>query len=154
MRKARLILSASLLTIGTFSAVTFSSCSKDDKICNVGYEGTDCKTQSRAKFVGMWKGTEACTLGTDEYTITITASSSSEVQIVYSNVYNQNFTATGTMTGTNGFSFSGNGIGTGGGTVTFSGTGALNSSTGVLKIDYTVSSAASNNSCTFTGTKL
>jgi hypothetical protein len=153
MKKARLILTASLLTIGTFSAITFSSCSKDDKVCNVGYEGTDCKTLSRTKFVGTWQGSESCTVGTDNYTIQLSAGSGSEITLIYTNVYNQNFTASGTMTGTNGFSFSGNGIGTGGGSVTFSGTGALDSSTGVLTVNYTITGTTSN-TCTFTGTKL
>ncbi|WP_118976677.1 hypothetical protein [Taibaiella koreensis] len=152
MKKARLILTASLLSIGTFSAVTFSSCSKDDT-CQVGYEGKDCKTLSRDKFVGQWKGQEQCTQGDDEYVITLTASSSSDVKLVYTNVYNQAFTATGTMTGTNGFSFEGNGIGTGGATVTFNGVGSLDQSTGQLTITYTISGLTTN-SCTFKGTKL
>lgn len=153
MKKARLILSASLLTLGAFSTVTFTSCSKDET-CNVGYEGDDCKTLSRAKFIGQWHGTEVCTQGDDEYNIVISAGSSSDVSIVYNNVYNQQFTATGTMTGTHGFSFSGNGIGTGGGNVTFSGTASLDQSTGKLTVTYTVQSGIGSNSCTFTGTKL
>lgn len=56
MRKARLILSASLLTIGAFSAVTFSSCSKDDKVCNTGYTGSDCKTEVRASYNNTYRG--------------------------------------------------------------------------------------------------
>jgi hypothetical protein len=151
MRKARLILSASLLTIGTFSAVTFSSCSKDDKICNVGYEGEDCKTLSRTKFVGKWGGTELCTIGDDTYTIEIAAGSGSDLTLVYTNVYNDNYTATGTITGTNGFSFSG----TAAGGVTFSGTATYENGTGRLVVVYKVmTGSVETNSCTFTGTKL
>lgn len=58
MRKARLILSASLLTIGTFSAVTFSSCSKDDQQCAAGYEGKNCETQYRLEMVGTYNATD------------------------------------------------------------------------------------------------
>lgn len=54
MKKARLILSASLLTIGTFSAMTFSSCSKDDKICNTGYEGDNCDVEIREQMIGSY----------------------------------------------------------------------------------------------------
>lgn len=58
MRKARLILSASLLTIGTFSAVTFSSCSKDDPICPTGMEGKNCDVEIRTKFLGSWSASD------------------------------------------------------------------------------------------------
>jgi len=151
MKKARLILSASLLTIGAFSAVTFSSCSKDDVTCNVGYEGEDCKTLSRDKFIGSWKGTEDCTIGDDNYNIGIAASSNNEITIIYTNVYNDNYTATGTMTGTNGFTFSG----TAAGGVTFNGTATLNSSTGMLTVSYKVfTGTTETNACTFNGTKL
>lgn len=153
MKKARLILAASLLTIGGFATVTMSSCSSDDKVCNTGYEGDDCKTLSRAKFIGQWQGDEVCTVGTDNYTITITASSESEIKIVYSNVYNDpsNYTAVGTMTGPNGYSFSG----TAANGVTFSGTGTYDSGTGRMIVNYKVETAGVlTNTCTFTGTKL
>jgi hypothetical protein len=151
MKKARLILSASLLTLGAFSAVTMTSCSKDDETCKVGYEGTDCKTLSRDKFIGNWKGTEACTEGTDEYNIGITAGSGSEITVVYSNVYNQGFTGTGSMTGQNGFSFNG----TGAGGVTFSGTATYEAGTGRISVTYKVMTGSTlTNECTFTGTKL
>lgn len=151
MKKARLILSASMLSIAAFSAVTFSSCSKDDEICPVGYEGDDCKTLSRAKFIGNWSGTEDCTIGDDSYSIEIVASSASEIQVTYKNLYNDGYTATGTMTGTNGFSFTG----TAAGGVTFSGTAELNEATGKLTVDYKVmTGTVETNACTFTGTKL
>lgn len=151
MKKARLILTASLLTIGAFSAVTFTSCSKDDEVCPTGYEGSDCKTLSRTKFIGSWKGSEQCSTGDDNYTIVISAGSGSELSIIYNNVYNQQFTATGNITGTNGFTFEG----TGAGGVTFSGTGTLNTGTGQLAVTYTIyTGSILTNSCTFTGTKL
>ena len=61
MRKARLILSASLLTIGTFSAVTFSSCSKDDMICNAGYEGKNCDVEIRQEMIGTYDAVDVRT---------------------------------------------------------------------------------------------
>ncbi len=154
MKKTRLILAASMLAIGAFTTTTMTSCSKDDQICNAGYEGKDCKTLSRAKFVGQWKGSEACTIGTDDYTITISASSNSEITVVYTNVYNDNYTAIGTMTGPDGFTFSGTAAGTTG-TVNFSGNVSLNESTGILTSVYTVKDGVNpDNTCTFTGTKL
>ncbi len=56
MKKARLILSASLLTLGAFSTVTFTSCSKDDEVCATGYTGSDCKTEVRASYNGTYRG--------------------------------------------------------------------------------------------------
>lgn len=151
MKKARLILSASMFALMGMSAITFSSCSKDEKVCEAGYEGKDCKTLSRDKFIGSWKGAEECTIGTDNYTISITAATGSEVKIIYSNVYNQDFTATGTMTGPNGFSF--NGDASGG--VTFSGTATHDAGTGRLTVNYSVETGGvTTNTCTFTGTKL
>ncbi|KAA5532465.1 hypothetical protein F0919_16895 [Taibaiella lutea] len=154
MKKTRLFLTASLLAIGSLSAVTMTSCSKDDTTCAVGYEGKDCKTLSRDKFIGQWQGHEDCTIGTDDYSITLTASGTSEVKLIYTNVYNQAFTATGEMTGTNGFTFSGTAAGTSG-TVNFSGNVSLDQSTGKLTSTYMIKDGVNpDNSCTFTGTKL
>jgi hypothetical protein len=153
MKKTKLLLAASLLSIGAFTTTVMTSCSKDDKTCNLGYEGSDCKTLSRDKFIGQWKGHEACTLGTDDYTITISPSSTGDLNLVYTNVYNQSFVASGTITGPYGFSFSGTGAVTGG-TATFSGNVSLDPSTGVLTSTYNIESPASSNACTFTGTKL
>lgn len=56
MKKARLILSASLLTMGAFSAMTFTSCSKDDETCLVGFTGDDCKTEIRTQYYNTYRG--------------------------------------------------------------------------------------------------
>lgn len=56
MKKARLILSASLLTIAAFTSVTMVSCSKDDD-CEVGYTGNNCKTEVRASYYNTYRGT-------------------------------------------------------------------------------------------------
>jgi len=89
MKKARLILSASLLAIGTFSAMTFSSCSKDE-VCPVGYEGKNCDTEMRAKFIKTWSANE--TSGTQQlvYSCTIAAGSAIN-QVVISNTFSDNF---------------------------------------------------------------
>ncbi len=144
MKKARLILSASLLTIGTFAAVTFTSCSKDE-VCPVGYTGKDCKTLVRDQFIGVYVGTEQCTQGNDSYTVTI-AANSDNVKVTMTNIYNDNYTAIGTVTGDNTISFNGSQAG-----ATFSGTGTIVGSQ--LTLDYTVSDATTSNTCKFTGNK-
>jgi len=149
MKKSRLLLSIGLLAFAGLST-TLTSCGDDDEVCPVGYEGKDCKDLSRDKFLGKWGGSETCTVGTDNYTVNITASGSSEIKIVLSNIYNEGFEATGTMSSTDKFDFSGSS--TSGTTVTYSGTGRLNAE-GELVLKYDISGAAVN-SCEFTGEKL
>lgn len=149
MKLVRNIALASVLTLSAFSAVTFTSCSKDDSGCAVGYEGSDCKTLSRDKFVGIYVGTEQCSSGNDNYNITIGANSD-QIKLTMTNLYNQNLTAIGTMTSTTTFSFNGNQT-VGGVNVTFSGNGSLNANQ--LTVTYQINDGTNNNSCTFTGTK-
>lgn len=148
MKKSRLLLSIGLLAFAGAST-TLTSCG-DEEVCPVGYEGKDCKDLSRAKFIGSWKGKEDCTVSTslDEYTVAITASGSSEIQVVLGNIYNESFTGTGTMTAENKFTFSGSESGT-----TFNGTGTLNAA-GDVVLDYSISNGSVSNSCVFTGSKL
>lgn len=146
MKKARLILSASVLALAT---LTITSCGKDDEGCNVGYEGSDCKTLSRDKFVGIWKLDEVCTTGDDNYSLTITAGSNGDLSLIMTNVYNDNYTATATVTGNNSIKFSG----TASGNVSFNGTGIYENG-GNLTINYTISDPSMTNSCTATGVKL
>ncbi|MBS1587347.1 MAG: calcium-binding EGF-like domain-containing protein [Bacteroidetes bacterium] len=166
MKLIRQIALATALTIGAFSVVTYTSCSKDNCksvvcknggtcnstdgscSCATGYEGTDCATLSRDKFVGVYTGNEACTVGSDNYSITLTAASDA-LKLTLTNLYNQSFTATCTMTGKNTFSFSGSQTTTT--TTTFNGTGTLTDNT--LTVSYSINNGVSTNTCTFTGTK-
>ncbi len=161
MRPLRNIAFSALLTIGTFTAVTYTSCTKDeckDVVCQnggtcisgtcscpTGYEGSNCQTLSRDKFVGTYIGTEQCTSGTDAYTIVLAASSGA-LNLTFTNIYNQGYTATCTVTGKNTFSFSGSQL-----TTSFTGNGTLNGNQ--LTVAYQITSPAANNSCTFTGNK-
>lgn len=54
MKKTRLFFTAALLSVGAFSAVTMTSCSKDDQICNAGYEGDNCDVEIRTKMLGTY----------------------------------------------------------------------------------------------------
>lgn len=56
MKSVKQIAFAALLTMGAFGAVTLVSCSKEDDVCAVGLEGSDCKTEVRTKYVGTYKG--------------------------------------------------------------------------------------------------
>ncbi|MFI4963030.1 MAG: hypothetical protein ACHP6H_04135 [Legionellales bacterium] len=163
MKSIKLVALSAFLTIGTFCAVLYnSSCTKDkckdvtcqhggtcsggNCTCTTGYEGTNCETKSRDKFVGTYTGSEICTVGTDNYSIVLSAGSS-DLVLTYTNLYNEAFTATCTMAATDSFSFSGSQSG-----ATFSGTGRLVTNT--LTVHYTIVNAASvSNTCVFTGTK-
>ena len=120
----KLALSA-LFAVSTVGTLTISSCNKDPEPCAVGYEGSDCKTLSSAKFVGTYAVTEDCG---GSYNMTITTSSTTPTSIIFSNLGNfasatpavvtasadqskltftnatdaqgRKFTGTGTMTGT------------------------------------------------------
>lgn len=151
MKKTKLMLSIGMLAFAGI-ATTLTSCGNDDEPCPVGYEGTDCETLSRAKFIGDWNGSEECDLGSDDYTVKISASGASEIKVIVDNVYNEDFQATGTMTSGNKFEFNGSET-TGGITTNYSGTGTLNTE-GELVLDYDISMGTTSNSCVFTGSKL
>jgi hypothetical protein len=169
MKKIQILFFA--LVLGTIS-VTFTSCGDDDPckdvvcgdngscfdgscICNVGYElGTDnkCSVEQRAKFTGSFTGAETCTVGTDNYTITIATSANGIDKVVLSNVYNQGITLTGTVN-KNALTIAAQTITVGGQTYTFQGSGTYTAGTPpTIKIEYTINGTPSN-SCTFNGTK-
>ena len=165
MKSFKLVVLAGLLTVGAFSAVFYTSCTKDacknvtcnnggtcsggTCTCTTGYEGSDCSTLSRDKFVGTYTGSEICSIGTDNYTVALTAASNA-LQLTYTNLYNEAITATCNMVAVDSFTFSGNQtVGTS--TVTFSGTGRLVTNT--LTVHYAITDGTNNNTCVFTGTK-
>ncbi len=135
------------VAITTIAAVSFiSSCTKT---CDPGYEGSDCKTETRAKFVGQYQGPETCTVGTDNYTLTVAKSSTDVLKITFTNVYNQAYTAIATVDGSS-FTVESQTVASG---VTVSGTGTLSGTT--LTFTYTITTAgAASNTCTFSGVKL
>ncbi len=130
--------------------MTTSSCTKT---CDAGYEGSDCKTETRAKFLGSYTGAEQCTVGTDNYTVTITSSSTDVVKVVYSNLYNQNFTVTGTVSGTT-LTIASQTVGAAGTTVSGTGTLTTSGNTTTLALTYTLTpTTGAANTCTYTGVK-
>ena len=165
MKSIKYIALSAFLTLSAFCAVLYTSCNKDECkdvtcqnggtcsggncTCVVGYEGTRCETKSRDKFVGVYVGTEACTVGTDNYSITISANSDA-IKLTLTNLYNNGspiITAICTMTGANTFSFNGTQLPA----ISFNGTGTLSGNS--LTVAYTISDAGASNTCTFTGSK-
>jgi hypothetical protein len=142
LRKIALV---AILAATAGTTMTMTSCKKEEG-CPTGYEGTDCKTMINAKFVGSYEGSETCTVGTDNYTISVTSVSADNMQLTINNLYNDAYVLTATITESNKFSISGTSKG-----VTFTGTGTLSSN--VLTVNYTAGNGVTSNSCTFTGTK-
>ena len=75
MKSIRLMALSALVTIGSFSAVVYTSCTKDackgvtcqnggtcsggTCTCPTGYEGTNCETKSRDKIIKIWSASDA-----------------------------------------------------------------------------------------------
>ncbi|MBS1688492.1 MAG: hypothetical protein JSS96_07190 [Bacteroidetes bacterium] len=133
MRVFRHIASCALLTVGLAGTLFMSSCSKDS-------------AKWGDKFVGSYNGHETCTTGSDDYTATISATSTPDMTITLQNIYGQGFSATCTKTGDQTFTFSGSQS-----PATFTGNGTLNGNQ--LTVVYTISTATVSNSCTFIGNK-
>lgn len=142
MKSIRNIAFAALMTIGAFSAITYTACNKDeckDVVCNnggtcvdgtcscpTGYEGTNCDAKTRDKFIGSWAGSDQCTSGTYTITLSIAASSSSNVTALVTNPggFGGTVTITGNVTGSNTLAFNSQSVGGGRtltGTMTFNG---------------------------------
>lgn len=161
MKSIKHIVLGAFLAIGAFGSVLYTACNKDkckdvvcqhsgtcsegNCTCTTGYEGTNCETLSRAKFIGTYVGTEICTAGTDNYSITL-AANSDDLKLTYTNVYNAGYTATATMAATDSFTFSG-----AQGGATFSGSGRLSGNS--LTVHYSITNGTISNSCVFTGAK-
>ena len=148
MRKARLILSASLLTVGTFAAVTFSSCSKDE-VCPVGYTGKDCKTLVRNNFLGSWSGSDICGSGTYNINLTVGASSN-EINALVSNPggFGAAVTITGVVTSDNTLKFTSQDVG---GSRSLTGTMTFTGSS--MAFSYSVQGIATTDQCNGSYTK-
>ncbi|MCB9063767.1 MAG: calcium-binding EGF-like domain-containing protein [Chitinophagales bacterium] len=154
MKFIRNIAFTAIASFAVFSMVTYTACNKDackDVTCNNGgtcingtcacpdgYEGTNCETITREKFLGTWKGSDVCNNNT--YNVTLTVSSSSdEVRALVNNPggFGNSITITGRVSGTNKLTFSDQSAGGTGrilnGTMTFNGSS--------MTFDYTVTDA-------------
>ena len=165
MKSFRHIALSALLTIGAFSAVTYTSCSKDDCkdvtcqhggtcsggncTCPSGFSGTRCEVIDAAKFVGTYSVLENCSVsgGVGPYSASITQSTSNVVNILLTNFgdFTDTITVTGSVNGTTLTIPSQTTVG-----YTISGNGTYNN--GVINISYTVS-GSNNETCTATWTK-
>ena len=122
--------------------VTVSSCSKT---CDPGYEGTDCKTETRAKYIGAFTGTETCDGGTSTITITYAAPSQGTdvTAVTIQNLYGANFVSTGTVQADGSINIPSQTFGTG----TIS--GSITVTGGKIKATYVVAGGGNSDNCSW-----
>ncbi len=80
MRLLRNLALCAFLAVTALS--TLSGCKKDDAECPLGYEGKDCKTESRAKFLGSWAARDEIGTKVLIYPVVISAGSSINTVII------------------------------------------------------------------------
>jgi hypothetical protein len=174
MKRMKTIAVSVLLTLGAFSAITYTACTKDECkdvdcglngtcisgacSCATGYEGTNCQTKTRDRFIGTWTGSDVCGSGTYTITLTIGSSSTSDITALISNPggFGTAVTITGTVTGPNTLTFTEANVGGArslSGTMTFSG-GTTTTDPNAMTFNYTVTPAVgSPDVCSGTYTK-
>jgi hypothetical protein len=128
---------------------TNGECDEGVCICDAGYEGDACATETRTKFLGTYSVSETCGGATDTYSSNITTSTTSVTAVRISNFWGAfanlvNATVEGNaltipsqQPDNDGFSVSG--------------TGTISGNT--LTITYTVAGGGGTQSCTATYTK-
>lgn len=133
MKLFRHIATTALITVGLFSAVTYTSCSKSEDAAN-------------AKFVGTYSATETCTppLSGTGWTSQITASSAGSNMIVIDNFGDSGASVTATVTSSGGVTIPT--VVVSGATV--AGSGSLSGNT--LTIVYSISGGSYTGNCTQT----
>lgn len=67
------------------SCLNGGTCNDGTCTCAAGYEGTDCSTEQRTKFLGTYTVNEACASGNYNYTFTSTSSSAGVTRILLNN---------------------------------------------------------------------
>jgi hypothetical protein len=99
------ILVSALATFSVFTSITYISCNRDKCksvvcghggvcnsgacVCPSGYEGSNCETETREKFLGTWRVFEKGTrTPANQYAITIEKSSPQLTDVVITNFYN------------------------------------------------------------------
>lgn len=174
MKSIRNIAFSALLTLGAFSAVTYTACNKDackDVVCNnggtcvdgscqcaAGFEGVTCDVQSRSRF--LTSGTVATWvvgLGQDGcynpgYNMTIGPGANAD-EITITNFAGYGATAIVTGVKVNGMAFSKTGTVTAGAVTLSNISGTINSASNEITFSYTAADANGPINCNAKATK-
>jgi hypothetical protein len=116
-------------------------CVDGDCVCATGYEGTDCSTLVRAKYLGSKNVNETCSQSTDSYAVTISAGST-DTEVTISNLYDAGLVVTGTVNANGGITINNQTFGTG----TLS--GSITENGGVLTFNFTIAVGGQSDTCT------
>ncbi len=175
MKSIKNIAIAALLSVGAFAAVVYSSCTKDDCKdvvcqnggtcvsgkcqCPTGYEGTNCETLSRAKFLTNGStatyitavGQDSCYMS-GTYTMTVTpGTNSNEITINNFAGYGTSATLTGVVV--SGSNFSKADTVTAGAVKIYNVSGSMNAAGNLISFTYTAKDATATATCHATSTK-
>jgi hypothetical protein len=155
-----------ILGVVAVSVISFNSCTTDackdvdcglngecvdgDCVCDAGYEGVNCETEERAKFIAAYSVSESCTSGNYTYNITAATSATNISSIVVSNFGDYGVSVTGTVDGST-LTFASQSVTISGSAASISGSGQLSGS--ILTITYTIVAGTESDTCTMTCTK-
>ena len=168
MKPIRSILLTAILTILTFSSVTYMACHKDKCrnvtclnegtcesghcSCPTGYEGDRCEVLSRTKMINTFNGHDICNINDTnqfhQYPVLFTEIPAKPLEFELKNfIENMDDSAACTMRSVDSFTFIGSNNGT-----TFSGYGTLRKDT--LRMSYRVQIDTNSFTCKFIGGSL
>lgn len=145
-----------ILGVVAVSVLSFNSCTTDackDVVCQnagvcdegtcacaVGYEGTNCQTLVRAKYLGNFNVSESCGSSTDTYAVTI-AAGATDASVTISNLYDAGLVVTGTVNADGGVTIASQAFGT----ATIS--GSMTKTGGVITINFTIALSGNSDTC-------
>ena len=174
MNKIKTLVFSALLTLGAFAAVTFTSCSTDeckDVVCNnggtcitgtcscaSGYEGNNCETRSRDRFLNSGvTATFLTALGQDGcynpgYTMTINPGANAD-EIIINNFAGYGTSATVSGLKVNGTTFTQTGTVTAGAVTISNITGTISNDGRTLTFSYRAADATQTRNCSASATK-
>lgn len=121
-----------LIALVSISIFSISACKKEE-------------TPDRNKFLGTYDVNENCSSGNDAYSITVSSSTTSEDDIIVTNLYKANQGVRATVSGSN------ININDTKGGVTYSGSGSISGNT--FTIIFTASAGVQSDNCTATAIK-
>ncbi len=154
------------LTCTVLAGVLLSGCKKDDPCenvtcqnggtcndgtcaCAAGYEGTNCGTEVRSKFLATYSFLESCAAsGNGNGTLIITTSSTGALNVILN--FGSNLIFNATVSGSQ-ITIPSQTITVNGNALTINGNGQLNGN--ILTLNYTVASGGGSDTCTATCTK-
>ena len=126
------------------------TCDEGTCLCATGYEGTNCETEIRAKFLGSYNVSESCQSGNYTFSMSVTSSSTGVSNIIINNFYGIGISVSATING-NSVTIPNQTINDQGLALTISGSGQLSGN--ILTLTYNISAGADSDSCTATCTK-